>query len=119
MSDSESLPPNIIGDLGYSIAMFIIGLAGLRFVLQDQWGMDILDFNTMPAKIAAGTVSLITLFSIYQTIADPKKAQKLGRQLAGRDYNYQTAQRSIQAGQQGMAERDMVWRTAAYAQPMR
>mgnify|MGYP001469800196 CR=1 FL=1 len=81
-----ALPPYVVTDLGYSIAMFLVGLTGLRFVLLNMWSIDILDFRALPARIAAGTVSLIMLFSLMQTFADPNKARDLGRAVVGREY---------------------------------
>ena len=91
------LPPNVIIDFAYSIAMFLVALTGLRYVLKDQWGIDILDFSKMPAKIAGGMVSLILLVSIYRTVADPNKAKALGRAFTGREYNVATAEQAAAA----------------------
>ena len=55
-----TLPPYLIPDLMFSIAMFVIGIIGLRFTLQYLWSIDILDFSTLPAQIAGGVAGLIT-----------------------------------------------------------
>lgn len=74
----------ILFDLGYAIAMMIVGVSGLRFTLKNCFSIDIFDFTTLPAQIAAGVVGLVLLWSIYSTLSDQKKIRALGRQILGK-----------------------------------
>lgn len=96
----SSMPPHLIADLGYSIGMFIIAVVGLRFTIQNCFGVDLFDFHTLPAQIAGGVVGVLVLFSIYGLVSDPKRVQRLGRKLVGREYAYnQTQQVTVRAQQ--------------------
>ena len=91
-SDVESaIPPHLVMDLGYAIAMFMFALVGLRFTLRNCFGIDILNFRTLPAQIAGGLASLLILFSIYRLVTDPHRIASLGRKLVGRQYLRQQA----------------------------
>ena len=91
----NSLPPYLMMDLGYSIAMFIIAMVGMRFTLRNTFGIDLFDFRTLPAQVAGGIVGLLVLFSIYRLVSDPSRVQRLGRKLVGRQYAYEQAQRQM------------------------
>ena len=91
----NSIPPYLMMDLGYAIAMFIFAMVGMRFTLKNTFGIDLFDFRTLPAQIAGGIVGMLVLFSIYRLISDPRRVQRLGRKLVGRQYAYEQAQRQM------------------------
>lgn len=97
-------PQNMVIDLAYSIAMFVVGLVGLRFTVKNVWGIDLLDMRSMPGRVAAGFVSLVTLYSVYEVLVDPNKARKLGRRLVGSEYNVAAAQASSEVAQRSATQ---------------
>lgn len=100
-SEGSSLPPNLLVDLGYSIAMFLLAAVGLRFTVKNCFAVDLFAFNTLPAQVAGGIVGVLVLFSIYRLVSNPMRVRRLARQLTGRQYAMgewqQQAQRSKEA----------------------
>jgi len=92
----EGIPPYLMMDLGYSIAMLIFAMVGMRFTLLNCFGIDLFDFHTLPAQVAGGVMGVLILFSIYRLVSDPKRVQRLGRKLVGRQYAYEQTQRQLQ-----------------------
>lgn len=80
------VPPYLLMDLGYSIAMFLCAVVGMRYTMHNLFGIDLFDFRTLPAQVAGGVVGVLTLFSIYRLVSDPRRVQRLGRRLTGREY---------------------------------
>lgn len=102
--ESSSIPPYLMMDLGYSIAMFIFAMVGMRFTLLNCFGIDLFDFHTLPAQVAGGVVGVLILFSIYRLVSDPKRVQRLGRKLVGRQYAYEQTQRQLQVTKDAQQE---------------
>lgn len=98
------LPQNLAVNLAFTLALFIVGLVGVRYVIRDQWGVDLFDFSKTYTKVGAGVVGCVILFTLFETIASPKGARALGRKLVGRDYNAQVVRTQLAASQDAQAQ---------------
>ena len=96
MPEGSSIPPYLIMDLGYSIAMFIFGVVGLRFTLRNCFGIDLFDFHTLTAQVFGGLAGVLFLFSIYRLVSDPRRVQRLGKKIVGRQYALEQLERQTQ-----------------------
>lgn len=94
---NSSIPPYLMMDLGYSIAMFLVAVIGMRFTLKNCFGVDIFDFHTLPAQVAGGVVGTLSLFSVYRLVSNPLRVRRLGRKLVGREYAQQQSQMTAAA----------------------
>ena len=102
--EGSSIPPYLMMDLGYSIAMFVFAMVGMRFTLLNCFGIDLFNFHTLPAQIAGGVVSVLILFSIYRLVSDPKRVQRLGRKIVGRQYALEQTQRQAEVTRRAQDE---------------
>lgn len=114
---SSSLPPYLLTDLGFSIAMFVFAVVGMRFTVQNCFGVDLFNFRTLPARIAGGVVGAITLFSIYRLFSDPRRVQRLGQKLVGRKYAREQVERQLQSSADAQREATQIGQ-AFRADPM-
>ena len=102
------LPRNLVVHLAFSLALFVVGLVGLRYVVNDQWGFDIFDFSQTYVKIGAGVIGSLVLFTLFETIASPKSARSLGRTLMGSEYNAQVVQAQLAASKGAQGQLDQL-----------
>lgn len=101
--ESTSLPPHLMTDLGYSIAMFLLAVVGARFTLKNCFGIDLLNFRTLPAQIAGTIAGVLVLLSIYKLMSNPRRVERLGRKLVGRQYVQEQTKRKIQVANEAVA----------------
>lgn len=106
--ESSSTPPYLMMDLGYSIAMFVFAMIGMRYTMMNVFGIDLFDFRTMPAQIAGGVVGVLTLFSIYRLVSDPKRVHRLGRKITGRQYAMDSMRQQAERADEAVREAKQV-----------